>query len=175
LLPLILHESNYVQYDIILDTYRNSKNSDERNTALRSLGRAKDPELIKRTLELPLGKEVKEQDIYMPISNLRTHPAGIEALYGWLTENWDEIARKLPAGLSMLGSVVTICTSSFSSQKDIDRIQKFFSERSTKGFDQNLAQSLDAIRAKSAWLDRDQKDVADWVKAYSGKSPKSGL
>lgn len=111
----------------------------------------------------------------MPISALRTHPAGIEALYGWMTENWDELARRLPAGLSMLGTIVSICTSSFSSQKDIDRIQKFFGERSTKGFDQALAQSLDAIRAKSAWLERDRKDIADWVKAYQGKNLKSEL
>jgi aminopeptidase 2 len=68
------------QYNTILDTYRNAKTSDERNTALRSLGRAQDPELIKRTLTLPFGGEVKEQDIYMPVGGLRTHPAGTKAL-----------------------------------------------------------------------------------------------
>lgn len=105
------------EYDIILDTYRKSTNSDERNTALRSLGRAKDPELIKRTLALPFSGEVKEQDIYMPVGGLRTHPEGIEALYTWMTDNWEELSRRLPAGLSMLGTMVSICTSSFSSQE----------------------------------------------------------
>jgi len=38
---------------------------DERNTALRNLGRTTDPELIQRTLRLAL-YEVKEQDIYLP-------------------------------------------------------------------------------------------------------------
>src|SRR6187402_2236598 len=161
-------DANHTQYDVILDTYRNSTNSDERNTALRSLGRAKDPELIKRTLALPFGGEVKEQDIYMPIGGLRTHPAGIEALYSWMTENWEELARRLPAGLSMLGTMVSICTSSFTREADLDRIQKFFDSKSTKGFDQSLAQSLDAIRAKSAWLGRDKEDVKEWVNAYNG-------
>ncbi len=111
----------------------------------------------------------------MPVGNLRTHPAGIEALYGWMTENWDELARRLPAGLSMLGSMVSICTSSFSSQADIDRITKFFADKSTKGFDQSLAQSLDSIKAKAAWLERDREDVKKWVEAYEGKSIKSEL
>jgi aminopeptidase 2 len=152
------------EYNVILDTYRNSKGSDERNTALRSLGRAKDPELMKQTLSLPLGKEVKEQDIHLPISALRTHPEGIQALFTWMTENWDELARKLPAGLSMLGSMVTICTSSFTSTKDKERVEKFFATKSTKGFEMSLAQSLESIQAKSAWLERDRSDVANWVK-----------
>lgn len=131
--------------------------------------------MIKRTLELPFGGEVKEQDIYMPVGALRTHTAGIEALYIWMTENWDELARRLPAGMSMLGSMVSICTSSFSSQKDIDRINKFFADKSTKGFDQSLAQSLDAIKAKTAWLARDREDVKKWVEEYKGKTIKSEL
>ncbi|EHL00359.1 putative Aminopeptidase 2, mitochondrial [Glarea lozoyensis 74030] len=114
------------EYDTILATYRESKNADERNTALRSLGRAKDPELIKRTIALPFSGEVKEQDVYLPISALRTHPEGIEALFSWMTENFEVLQQKFPAGLSMLGSIVSICTSSFTSQKDLDRVHKFF-------------------------------------------------
>jgi aminopeptidase 2 len=139
------------------------------------LGRAKDPELIKNTLALPFSGEVKEQDIYMPVSGLRTHPEGIEALYDWMTKNWDELSRRLPAGLSMLGTMVSICTSSFTRSEDIERIQEFFAARSTKGFDQGLAQSLDAVRAKAAWLGRDRKDVADWVASYPVKNIKSEL
>ena len=141
------------------------------------MGRAKDPELIKQTLSLPLGGEVKEQDIYLPISALRSHPEGIEALFTWMQENWDELARRLPAGLSMLGSMVTICTSSFTSEKDKARVEKFFSDRSTKGFEMGLAQSLESIQAKSAWLGRDRMDVAGWVKenGYGSKNIKSEL
>lgn len=142
---------------------------------MRSLGRAKDPELIKQTLALPFSSEVKEQDIYLPVSALRTHTEGIEALFGWMTENWEELNKKLPAGLSMLGTMVSICTSSFAREADLKRVEKFFEGRSTKGFDQGLAQSLDAIRAKSAWLSRDTEDVKSWVAAYGPKTVKSEL
>jgi aminopeptidase 2 len=92
-----------------------------------------------------------------------------------MTSNWEELSRRLPAGLSMLGSVVQMCTSSFANQKDLERVQAFFSDKSTKGFDQGLAQSCDAIRAKAAWLGRDRQDVKQWVEAYKGKSVKSEL
>lgn len=158
-----------------MNRYRNSKSNDERSTALRSLGRAKDPELIKRTLHLIFSGEVKDQDIYLPISGLRSHPAGIQALFTWMTENWNELTNRLPPGLTMLGSVVSLCTSAFNSEEDLNRIQSFFSQRSTKGFDLALAQSCDNIRSKSSWLARDREDVKKWITSYVEKLPKSSL
>ena len=113
----------------------------------------------------------------MPISALRTHPDGINALFVWMTENWDELARRLPAGLSMLGTMVSICTSSFTSLEQKAKVETFFAERSTKGFAMGLAQSLDSIHAKSSWLKRDREDVAAWVKdnGYTAPALKSEL
>jgi len=169
---MVLKYGGKEEYEKVLEVYHNSKNSDERNTALRSLGRAKDPELIKRTLAMALSGEVKEQDIYMPVSGLRAHPQGAQALYEFMTDNWAELTRRLPPGLSMLGSMVQICTSSLTTKADIERIEKFFSDKSTKGFDAGLAQSLDSIRAKSAWLERDREDVKAWVGSYKVKNVK---
>lgn len=161
---IVLQNGGEAEYDAILNEYRTAKTSDERNTALRAIGRARKPELIKRTLQLPLSKEVKEQDIYLPIGGLRSHKEGIVALWNWMKENWDTIQKKLPPGLSMLGSVVSLCTSSFTSEAQLKEIESFFKERSTKGFDQSLAQSFDAIRAKAGWLERDRADVEKWLK-----------
>ncbi|KAF2759296.1 hypothetical protein EJ05DRAFT_438001 [Pseudovirgaria hyperparasitica] len=150
-------------YDLILNEYRTAGTSDERNTAMRVLGRAKSPELIKRTLTFPLSDEVKSQDIYLPLGGLRTHKEGIVALWSWVKENWDELEKKLPPGLTMLGSVVSICTSSFTSKEQMQDIEGFFAKKSTKGFDQSLAQSLDAVKAKAQWVERDGKDVKTWL------------
>jgi len=108
--------------------------------------------------------EVKDQDIYMPTTGLRSHAEGIEALYQWMTENWDELVKKLPPALSMLGTMVTIFTSSFTKKEQLEKVEKFFADKSTNGFDQSLAQSLDAIRSKISWVERDREDVAAWVK-----------
>lgn len=146
-----------------MNEYRTANTSDERNTALRAVGRAKKPELIKRTLGLPLSDEVKGQDIYLPLGGLRSHKDGISALWSWMKEHWSELEKKLPPGLTMLGSVVSICTSSFTHPDQMKDIEDFFGKKSTKGFDQSLAQSLDAIRAKSKWIQRDGEDVKKWL------------
>ncbi|KAH8676044.1 aminopeptidase 2 [Xylariales sp. PMI_506] len=158
------------EYDAILNFFRNSTNSDERNTALRCLGRAKDPALIQQTLDLILSGEVKSQDIYLPASGLRSHAEGIDALFVWLTEKWPEVTKRLSGNPPILGSMVTICTSSFSKQEQLDKVEAFFKDVDTKAFIQPLSQSKDAIRSKIAWLARDREDVATWVQENGYKA-----
>ncbi|CAK4016143.1 Aminopeptidase 2 [Lecanosticta acicola] len=152
------------EYNALVKEYETGKRSDERNTALRSLGRARQPELIQRSLNYSLSKNVKEQDIYLPLAGLRAHREGTEAFWAWMKENWDLLREKMPPSFTLLGSVVSMATSGFTKQEQLDDVEKFFADKSTKGFDRNLAQSRDAIRAKIGWLQRDAKDVEEWLK-----------
>ncbi|KAI5917789.1 peptidase family M1-domain-containing protein [Camillea tinctor] len=158
------------EYDAIIKFFRSSTNSDERNTALRCIGRAKDPVLIQQTLDFILSDEVKSQDLYLPASGLRSHAEGIEALFDWMTKRWPDIHKRLSGNPSILGSMVTICTSSFAKPEQLERLEKFFHNVDTKLFEQPLAQSKDAIRSKISWLQRDGADVAAWVKDNGHKS-----
>ncbi|KAK5134292.1 hypothetical protein LTR08_006721 [Meristemomyces frigidus] len=161
---VVLQYGGEKEYDAILKEYETAKNADERNTALRSLGRARDPKLIQRSLAYSLTKHVKDQDFYLPLAGLRAHREGIEALWSWIKENWETLIKKLPPSFSMLGSVVSMGTSSFSSEEQRKDVEAFFKDKGAKGFERNLAQSLDAIRAKQGWLERDAKDVEQWLK-----------
>ncbi|KAK4616064.1 Aminopeptidase 2 [Fulvia fulva] len=161
---VVLQYGGVKEYDALVHEYETGKNSDERNAALRSLGRARDPELIKRTLAYSLSKHVKEQDIYLPLAGLRAHKEGIEAFWAWMKENWELLRQKMPPSFTLLGSVVSMATSSFTKEKQLKDVEQFFDAHSTKGFDRNLAQSYDAIRAKIGWINRDSKIVEQWLK-----------
>ncbi|KAK1807888.1 Aminopeptidase 2 mitochondrial [Friedmanniomyces endolithicus] len=161
---VVLQYGGEKEYDAILKEYETAKNADERNTALRSVGRAKDPKLIQRSLAYSLSKEVKDQDIYLPLAGLRAHKEGIEAFWTWMKANWATLKKKLPPSLTMMGSVVAMGTSGFTSEAQRADVEKFFKEVGTKGFERNLAQSLDSIEAKAGWLERDAKDVEEWLK-----------
>lgn len=81
-----------------------------------------------------------------------------------MEENWDELYKRLPPALSMLGSMVQIMTSSFTKPEQLDKVEAFFKDKNTNGYDQSLAQSMDSVRSKIAWLGRDRSDVAAWLK-----------
>ncbi|KAL6409753.1 aminopeptidase [Ilyonectria robusta] len=160
---VVLIYGGEAEYNAVLNEYVTAKQSSERNTALRSLGFAEDPKLIQRSLDYALSKDVKTQDLYMPISGLRAHKAGIIALWSWVQENWDVITKRLPPGMTLLGDIVAMSTSSFTKEEQVADVRRFFSEKGTKGFDLELAQSLDTIKAKQNWLSRDKEDVQQWL------------
>lgn len=159
----VLQYGGEKEYDAIVKESETAKNADERNTALRAIGRASDPKLIKRTLDYALSKHVRDQDLYLPLAGLRAHREGIEALWAWMKENWETIQKRLPPSLSMLGSVVSMSTSGFTQEQQLQDVDAFFKDKSTKGFDRNLAQSNDAVRAKIGWIERDAADVKQWL------------
>ena len=100
------------------------------------------------------------------MQGMRTHREGVEALWSWTQKNWDELSKRLPPGLSMLGSVVMIATSGFTSLDAKREIKQFFDNRSTKGFDQSLAQSLDTITSKAQWVNKDREVVISYLKEH---------
>ena len=129
---IVLKHGGAKEYEVVLDRFRNAPTSDEKTTALRCLGTAEDPELIQRTLDLAMGDEVKNQDIYQPLGGLRNHPTGIETRWTWLKENWDEIFKRLPPSLGMLGTVVQLTTSSFCTEAQLKDVKNFFDSKDSK-------------------------------------------
>lgn len=165
------------EWDVVYNAFKNGRNNDEKNVALRWLGRSKNAENIKKTLALALSAEVKDQDIYQPISGVRCHREGIEYLWGWFKENYELLIKKLPPGLAMLGSVVAMCTNNFTSKEQAKEVEAFFKDKDTSGFDRAVAQTLDTIATKANWVERDSKDVEAWLKhkGYLGKGNHSEL
>ena len=130
---IALKHGGDAEYTVVLDRFRNAPTSDEKTTALRCLGAAEDPALIQRTLRLAASSdEVKNQDIYMPLGGLRAHPAGIEARWAWVKENWDALYQRLPPALGMLGTVVQLTTASFCTEKQLNDVETFFQSKDTK-------------------------------------------
>lgn len=162
---IVLRDGGEKEWNVILDRYRHAPTSTEKNTALRSLGSAEDPALIQKTLGLALSEEVRAQDIYMPLSGLRSHSAGIIARWEWLKNDWEKIVERLPPSFAMLGSVIQICSGSLSTDAQLKDIEEFFKNKDRKGYDRALDQSLDAVRAKAGWLQRDRDDVEAWLKS----------
>lgn len=159
-------------FDQLYAIYTNPLSVEEKIAALRAFGRFENDAILDKVSGLLLKTDIiKAQDIYIPMQGMRAHRRGIERLWRWLTENWDEIYKLLPPGLSMLGSVVTLASSGFTKQEQKNEVEKFFQAKDTKGFDQSVAQTLDIITAKSNWSTRDGDVIAQWLKKndYSSK------
>ncbi len=119
---------------------------------------------MKRTLGLLFSEDVKNQDSVYPVSSLRAHPAGAVATLEYLTSNWDLIYKELPPGLTMLSGFVQLSTSGLGTKEQLARVESFFADKNTTGFNQALEQSKDAIKSKISYVERDLQDVKEWLK-----------
>lgn len=120
-------------WDLIFNEYQNASIADERNTALRALGRVGHNEaLIQRALKLPLSQHVKAQDVYLPLAGLRTEKEGVLALWKWLTSSWGDLTVKLPAELGGLSHVVQFCCAGFTTEEQAKMVREWFDGKSTK-------------------------------------------
>ncbi|TDZ28345.1 Aminopeptidase 2 [Colletotrichum spinosum] len=160
---IVLKFGGEIEYNTVLKFYESAETSDERNSALRTLGQARDDKLRQRTLNMLLSGQVRDQDIYIPIGSLRSTKGGIEALFDWLQTRWDEIYTKFPAQSSMIGSIVSYCTGGLTKQEQLDKLNSFFAEKEKKGFVRALSQSTDSIKAKIAWTSRDTEDLRKFL------------
>ncbi|EZF25689.1 hypothetical protein H112_02004 [Trichophyton rubrum D6] len=167
---IALRNGGEKEWQTVFDRYKNAPTSAEKNTALRCLGSCEKPEIVQKTLDLTLSEEVRIQDIYMPMSGLRSHSAGILARWKWLQDNWEPLTKRLPPAFSMLGSVIQIACASLSTESQLKEVEEFFKDKDHKGYDRSLEQSLDSIRAKAGWLSRDRGDVESWLKTNGFKA-----
>ncbi|KAG7119397.1 Aminopeptidase 2 like protein [Verticillium longisporum] len=150
------------EYNDVLDFYMHkAKSSDERNSALRTLGQSR--KMVQQTLDLLLSGKIRDQDVYLPIGGLRASREGIEGLFEWMQKNWDAISAKFPASSPMIGNVVAYCVGGLSTQAQLDQVTAFFGNKGTTGFDRSLAQATDSIKAKMSWKARDTDDVRQWL------------
>ena len=115
--------------------------------------------MIQRTLNLLNSSDVKDQDIYMPMGGLLAHPGGIEALWAYVKENWDDIYKRFPPSGMMLGSIVSIATQTFTKPEQLADVESFFADKDKTGYQRTLEQSKDTIRSRISWVERDSEDL----------------
>lgn len=164
-LALSVKYGGAAEYDQVYNLYKTTESKDEALDCLEALGRNNDPELIKRSLGMMLTKDLSSHDSHKLLGGLRAHSEGVEAMVQYLVNNWDRLIEDMPPTLTALPRTVSYMTTAIRSQEQLDRVVDFFKDKDLTGFENNLKQSIEAVRSKLAWIERDSEDVAAWVKA----------
>ncbi|CUM67615.1 uncharacterized protein PRCAT00005315001 [Priceomyces carsonii] len=153
-----------LDFEKILNIYKNPDSVEEKMSALRTLGKFRQPDVIEKVIALLLDtKVIKSQDVYGPLVGFMSHKLGIERIWKWLKENWLTIVETFPPSLPMLGIIVKICVAGFTKASQKSEVENFFSGKDKKGFNQSLAQALEMITTKSNWASRDRQNVTNWL------------
>ena len=107
--------------------------------------------LILKTLQFSLTKDVRSQNMQLPILRVAGNPYARKMMWGWLTKNWKPLLDKIGIGNPLANRIVGSIRL-FADDTMEPKIRKFFKRNPVLGTERTLEQSLEKVRIQSKFL-----------------------
>ncbi|MBM3904771.1 MAG: M1 family metallopeptidase [Thaumarchaeota archaeon] len=143
--------SGAVSYDKLLQLYKKAPSQEQKIRFLGALSSFKDPKLLLKTLDLSQSKDVRSQNMHIPIMRISANHHGKNILWPWLKKNWKKLRVKVGVGSPLLNRVVS-SISAVAEESMQGEIKQFFKKNHAPGTEMTLSQTLERIRIHSQFL-----------------------
>lgn len=141
-------------FNKLFEIYRTSELHEEKVRALSALGSTKEGPRLDRVINFILSDEVRAQDKPYGIAPIGLNNPPV----AWtLLKDKKDLFRNMYETGHLLTHLVKYCTENFASEKMAVEIEQFFLENKFPGAERTIQQSLENIRLKTAWLNRDSE------------------
>lgn len=151
-------------YERLISRYVVETMHEEKNRIGRALGRFRQKELIKRTLELSLSKDVRPQDASIVMGGAWGNSRGRELAWEFVKKNWQVLVDRYGEGGHTLPRFIQPA-GGFATLDKAKDFESFFKKNAAPGAERAVEQAVEFIRSNAEWLKRDAADVAKWLKS----------
>ena len=93
------------------------------------------------------------------ISNTMT---GVDLLWKWLRENWDELSTKLEKGSVIHLAVIGSCIGSLCTEEHLKQLNSFFADKD-EVFESMVTNLKEKVKSKIAKFERNKIPVTEWL------------
>ncbi len=135
-------------YDLLRKLYKMALTQEEKVRFLGALSNFQDKGLLSQSLQFALSKEVRSQNLFVPISKMVSNPYGKELIWPWIQKNWKKIIAKFGIGNPLLNKIIGTLSAESDFKKE-QEIKYFFKKYPTPGTEMKIAQTLERIRINS--------------------------
>jgi aminopeptidase N len=149
-------------YDKVLAVSRNSGDPGEKTEALRTLGRFRDPALVKRTLDYTVSGEVRNQDSWFVMVALLRNRETRDQTWEYMRKNWNKVHAQLTVSS---GAGVVAATGSFCTVRQRDEVVEFFATHKVEASERTLAKAVDSINDCVQLHSAQEGDFHRWLNA----------
>ncbi|KAG6832427.1 hypothetical protein H0H87_001587 [Tephrocybe sp. NHM501043] len=165
------------EYDAIVKVHDEGKTPTSRISAmhvLEALGATEDSELLKETFKFISAKS-RDQDVVYFFRGLSSNPKARRQFVQYFKDQYDDLYKRFEATFT-LKSLVELSMGTLSTEKDRVEVVEYFKDKDTSKYNQGLAQVLDGIRARTAFIEggvytddeqRSTDDLEVWFEARS--------
>ncbi|MGI0046026.1 MAG: M1 family metallopeptidase [Nitrosotalea sp.] len=144
-------------YRQLVNLYRKASTQEEKIRFLGSLSNFKEGRLLAKTLAFTLSKEVRTQNLFMPVARMVANPYGKELVWPWIRKNWKGLVKRFGVGNPLLNRIIG-SVSVMADMKHEKEVRSFFARHHVPGTEMKLAQSLERIRIHSKFLENTKKE-----------------
>jgi puromycin-sensitive aminopeptidase len=96
LITILAHTGDRARYEEFKQHFKNARTPQEEQRYLFSLANFRDPELLRRTMEMTLSGEVRTQNAPFLMHSLLASPVSRYESWDFVRKNWDAMVQKYP-------------------------------------------------------------------------------
>eukprot|EP00092_Neocalanus_flemingeri_P075261 GFUD01093210.1.p1 GENE.GFUD01093210.1~~GFUD01093210.1.p1 ORF type:complete len:879 (+),score=304.01 GFUD01093210.1:50-2638(+) len=119
--------------------------------------------ILAKALEFSLSSNVRAQDSVHMIGSVAGRRQGRDLSWQFFKDNFVLLSERYQSGF-LLSRLVKSCSAGFLCEEKAREVEQFFTEHPLSGSERNVAQAVETIRLNTAWLTRDQADIANFFK-----------
>lgn len=159
---LVAENGGEKEHRELLRRYRAAPLAEEKNRLAGALASFKQKNLLQRTLEFSLSRDVRPQDAPFLIVAVWRNPAGRDLTWSFVKRNWKELVKNYGDG--HLLSRILASAEVFASAAAAADFKRFFRKHPAPSAVRSIAQALEQAQTNVLWRKRDWKSVGDWLK-----------
>jgi len=151
-------------YNTMLRLHKEAELHEEKSRIARSgLAAFNSKTLLAKALEFSLSSNVRAQDSVHIIGSVACRKPGRDLSWQFFKDKFPLLSERYQSGF-LLSRLVKSCCSDFLCEERAREVEQFFTEHPLPGSERNVAQAVETIRLNTAWLGRDQTDIANFFK-----------
>jgi len=159
---IVAKNGTYKDWQILKKMYLESEIQEEKNRCIRALTQFKDREIILKTLNFIISKDVRNQDASQFLAMIWKNKWAKDLTWKFIKENWKIILKKYGEGGHSIPRILSPI-GNYNAQKELEDIKKFFNKNIAPGAERTLKQAYEKAESNIAWWKDDKKDIKDWL------------
>jgi len=150
------------EWKIFEKLYKEETLNEERERLSRAMTQFKDTNIIKKTLQFIISKNVKDQDAPFLLASIWLNKNAQNLTWEFIKDNWSMILKKYGESGLLLSRLIYIL-GNHTTIKDLKDAKNFFKKNTAPGADRTLEQAFERIESNIAWLKDDKASIKSWL------------
>ncbi|KDR73433.1 hypothetical protein GALMADRAFT_72186 [Galerina marginata CBS 339.88] len=139
------------EYNAMIKILDKPKTPSQKIAAILAMGATQDEALLKETLTF-MSTQARDQDVFYFFRSLTSNHKPRRLLTKYLLDEYDTVYKRFERGFT-LSHLVSTAIDFYSSKADYEMLTAYFKDKDTSKYNQSLAQGLESIRARMAFIE----------------------